>query len=127
MTNYPVGDYLIRIKNAARAERREVETSSSKYLVAVATALKKLGVLESSVVTDGVLTSSLAYHKKKPVLMDLTLMSTPGLRKYMSVDEIATRKRRNASVLILSTPDGILSSTEALKKKVGGEAIAEIW
>jgi len=127
MTNYPVGDYLIRIKNAARAKQREVEAPPSKFLLSVGQALKKVGVLEEVSQKDGVLVSRLAYHKKQPMLIDLKLVSSPGLRRYMSVDEIMGRKRRNASVLILSTPSGVMSSTEALKKNLGGEVIAEVW
>jgi small subunit ribosomal protein S8 len=127
MTNYPVGDYLIRIKNAARAERREVEMPTSKFTVSVAKALKKMGILEGHTEKDGVLVSQIAYHRKKPVLIDLKLVSKPGLRRYMNIDEVKTRKRRNASVLVLSTPAGVMGSKEAIKKNIGGEVIAEIW
>lgn len=127
MTNYPVGDYLIRIKNAARAGRREIVVEKSKFVEAVGKALVKVKVLESVEAHDGNLVSQLAYHRKAPVLLDLRLVSKPGLRIYMSVDELSLRKRRNASKLLLSTPAGIMGSDEALKKNIGGEVIVEIW
>ena len=127
MTNYPVGDYLIRIKNAARAGRREVVVKNARFVESVGKALVKAKILESVEASEGVLTSRLAYHKKAPTLLDLKLVSKPGLRIYMGLDELSTRKRRNASRLLLSTPEGILNSDEARKKGVGGEVIAEVW
>ena len=59
--------------------------------------------------------------------MDLKLVSKPGLRKYMGVDEIKSRKRARSTFLILSTPQGVMSSREAYKKNIGGEVIVEIW
>lgn len=127
MTNYPIGDYLIQVKNAARANRREVVVSASKFIESVAKCLKRMGVLESVEVKDKKVISVLAIHRKAPVLLDLKLVSAPGLRKYMSIEGMRARKRKNASSLVLSTPQGILSSSEAIKKNVGGEVIAEIW
>ena len=42
----------------------------------------------------------------------------------MARDEI--EKRHSPSILIISTPRGVMSSREAIKKGVGGEVIAEI-
>lgn len=127
MTNYPIGDYLIQIKNAALANRREVAVPASKFIENVAKCLKRMGILEAVEVKDKKVISTLAVHRKAPVLMDLKLVSVPGLRKYMSIEGMRSRKRKNASSLVLSTPQGILSSSEAIKKNVGGEVIAEIW
>lgn len=127
MTNYPVGDYLIRIKNAAMAGKRELSAPNSRLVLAVAKELKNMGILEDVSIKDAEVVSRLAYHKKEPVLIDLKLVSVPGLRRYMSVDDMKKRKRAFTSVLLLSTPEGILSSKKAFKKAVGGEVIAEIW
>ncbi|OGM30260.1 30S ribosomal protein S8 [Candidatus Woesebacteria bacterium RIFCSPHIGHO2_01_FULL_41_10] len=125
--NYSIGDFLIQIKNAARANRKSVTTQSTKMLVAVAGVLKKMGYLESVSTKDGQITVALSYHKKEPLLLDLKLVSKPGLRVYKSVDEIKARPRRGASQLVVSTPQNILSSEDAIKKNTGGEVICEIW
>lgn len=127
MTNYPVGDYLVRIKNSALAGRREVVVKHSSFIENVAKCLKKMGVLESVEKKENVLVSVLSYHKKAPILLDLKLVSAPGLRKYADIENLAGRKRKNASRLVLSTPQGVMSSDEAIKKNVGGEVIAEVW
>ena len=124
MTNYNIGDFLIQIKNAAQAEKREVSLPRTKLVEASAKVLKKEGILEEVKVKDGELTTRLAYHKKEPMLLDLKIVSTPGLRVYAGFDELSAR--RSASWLLLSTSQGVMASGEAVKKKIGGEVIAEI-
>ena len=62
--------------------------------------------------------------KKMPVLVELKLVSKPGKRVYIGVEEI--REHKGLSFFILSTPMGIMASKDALKKNIGGEVIAEI-
>jgi len=127
MTNYPVGDFLVQIKNAALSEKREFNLVSTKFIKAVADVLKKEGILEEVTLDKEKrnVTVRLNYHKKRPVLIDLKLVSKPGLRRYMDVDDL--KKKRGASFLLLSTPSGVMVSKDAIKKNIGGEVIAEIW
>jgi small subunit ribosomal protein S8 len=135
MTNYSIGDYLIRIKNAAMAGRKETSTPATKANLALAQVLKKLGYLAGVSTKDESASGgkkwkeniicTLAFKHKKAVLMGLKLISKPGLRVYMGVSEIENRKK--PSTLILSTPKGIISSLEAKKERIGGEVIAEVW
>lgn len=123
-TNFPVGDFLIRIKNAALARNHEVVVQNTKLIFAVANALKKEGFLHQVKLEKDNLIVRLSYKQKEPVLMDLKLVSKPGLRIYMGVDDLA--KLKGPSTHLLSTPIGIVTTKEALKKRVGGEVIAEI-
>jgi small subunit ribosomal protein S8 len=122
--NYPVGDFLIRLKNARMARLKSVTVPSTKLIKATADALAASGFLRDVALTDGTLEVGLVYRKKEPVIMDVTLVSKPGLRIYMNVDQL--EKRRKPSILILSTPKGVMSSKKALKERVGGEVIAEV-
>ncbi len=122
--NYFVGDFLIRVKNAARAKNKDIVFSESKYVFELAKALSRIGVVEEVKKIKEGITLSLTYKNKKPVLRDIKLVSKPGLRVYMGADEIGAK--RGPSTFLISTPVGILSTKEALKKRVGGEVIAEI-
>ena len=124
MNNYPVGDYLIRIKNAAMADLRVVKIKNTNLIETVAKTLKELGYLEKVSKKDGILSSTLTYKSRKSLLTNITILSKPGLRDYRSADELA--KHRKPSVLIVSTPQGVMSSKVAIKKRIGGEVIAEI-
>ena len=123
-TNYPVGEFLIALKNASMAKNKSVTIKANKEIVAIAEALKKLGFLDEVKKDKLMLTVSLAFRFKKPVLMGLKLVSKPGLRIYMGVDEI--EKRKGPATYLISSPKGIISTKDAVKNRMGGEVIAEI-
>ncbi|MGA3291757.1 MAG: 30S ribosomal protein S8 [Candidatus Microgenomates bacterium] len=124
-TNYPVGDFLIRLKNAAMAGNKKVDASPDKQIKAIAEALKKMGYLDEVKSEKGTLTVSLTFKNKEPRLMNLKLVSKPGLRVYLGADELEEKK--GPSVFLVSTPKGVISSLQAIKNRAGGEVIAEIW
>jgi small subunit ribosomal protein S8 len=125
MTNYPVGDFLIRIKNAALAKNRKVSVRKTKLIKAVANALKKEGYLDNVKQTDGRVDVRLSFRHKEPVMLNLKLVSKPGLRVYKSFDELG--KLKGPSVMILTTAKGVLSHKDAIKKHIGGEVMVELW
>ena len=90
----------------------------------VASALKRLGFISDISENKGLLEVQLAYKSKEPILSNIKIISRPGLRIYKSAKELAEFK--GPSTLLISTPEGVLSSREAIKKNVGGEVIAEI-
>ena len=125
MTNYPVGDFLIRVKNAALGRNKTVVFPKTKVVVSLAQALKKEGFLDEVKVVKSELSVTLTYQKKEPVLLDIKLVSKPGLRVYMNANELA--KIRKPSIVLVSTPKGILNAKLAAKQRLGGELIAEVW
>jgi len=124
VVSYPVGDFLIRIKNASMAHGREVKAAAINKIIAIAQVLKKEGFLEGFSLKGGVLIAKLAYKNKAPVLMNIKLISKPGRRIYVGVRDI--EKKKDPSISILSTAKGIMATKEAIKQGVGGELIAEI-
>lgn len=122
---YPLGDFLIRIKNAAMAGKKDVCVQNTKLILAVANSLKKEGYLEEVKIENGQLNIRLAYRKKQPVILDVKLVSTPGLRVYISSDDLS--KRRGPQAVVVSTSKGIMFAKDAIKNNLGGELIAEIF
>ncbi|RLC32839.1 30S ribosomal protein S8 [Candidatus Woesebacteria bacterium] len=123
--NYSIGDFLVRIKNAALAGKKEMEVDTTKLIESIAKVLKKEGILTEVKKKGDKLTVKLAYRKKEPILMDLKIVSRPGLRIYMGADELSAIK--GPSYFVLSTPKGAMTSREAIKERIGGEVIVEIW
>lgn len=72
------------------------------------------------------LTVSLVYKNGRPAISGVKRISKPSRRLYMGVREIKPIKR-GYGLLVLSTPAGILTGKEAHTKRVGGEALFEIW
>lgn len=124
-TNYPLGDFLIKIKNAAMAGKRELTFKSTSLIESVANVLKQEKYVDEIEKRNGDLNIKLAYHSKKPVLMDIKLVSKPGLRVYAGVDEI--QKRRSPSIWIVSTSKGVMPQRQAIKAGLGGEVLAEVF
>lgn len=124
MTNYTIGDFLIRLKNASMAGIKEVKFFKSNLVLEVAKTLKSEGFIESIEEDNGRIKIKLSIFNKKPILSDVKIMSKPGLRIYMNVDEIENYQKPH--VLILTTPKGIMSGRKAKKERVGGELIAKV-
>jgi small subunit ribosomal protein S8 len=123
-TNYPVGDFLVRLKNAAMAKNKSINVLNTKLIKAVANVLKKEGYVSEISENGNTLTVGLAQYKKEPILIDMTLVSRPGLRIYMGVKEIEAI--RGPETYIVSTPKGVMSGKEVIKNRVSGEVIAKI-
>jgi small subunit ribosomal protein S8 len=128
--NYVIGDFIIQLKNAALAHRKEVVAPYANISKAVALALKKEGFVDgvSEETVDGkrMLNVSLRYQRRKPAITDIYLVSKPSLRTYVGSNEIA-RKQGRAATAVLSTNVGILTGNDAIKKGVGGELLFKIW
>lgn len=124
MTNYHIADFLIRLKNASMANLKEVTMPTTNLINAVAKTLKDEKFLNEVVVKDGKITVKLSIYMKRPVLTNVTIISRPGLRIYMNVDEIEAIK--SPDVYILSTPKGVMSGRQAIKARAGGEVIAKV-
>ncbi|KKR70545.1 MAG: 30S ribosomal protein S8 [Candidatus Woesebacteria bacterium GW2011_GWA2_40_7b] len=123
--NYSIGDFLIKVKNASMAKNKELTVTSNKQIEAIALGLKKLGYLDSVTKEKSLIKLALTFKNKRPLLTDLKLVSKPGLRIYMGVTEI--EKKKGPSTYLISTPIGIIASRQAIKERVGGEVIAEIF
>jgi len=125
VVNYPVGDFLIKVKNTSMAGNKKLTVSGNAQILAIAESLKKSGFLDSITKDGKDLTIALAFKDKTPLIMDLKLISKPGRRIYMGADEIGAK--RGPSQYLISTPKGIMNTREALKERCGGEVIAEIF
>jgi small subunit ribosomal protein S8 len=131
MVNDPIGDFIIRIKNASMVGKPAVVAPHSKLRLAVAEVLAQEGYL-ASVNKKGkkvgkTLEVSLSYNKdKSPRISGVERVSKPGRRIYKSASEIRPVKYGHGR-LILSTPKGILTGESAQKENVGGEVLFKIW
>lgn len=126
----PISDYLTRIRNAAAAGQQEVFVPFSKMKSELSRILQEEGYIWSYEVDTSAahprLKLKLKYQGKTPVIRHLSRVSKPGLRKYVSTDEIP-RVLGGLGIAILSTSRGIMTGARARKAKVGGELLAQIW
>ncbi len=128
-----VGDFIIRLQNAARIGKHEVFVPYSGHLVAIAKKLKELGfisVVEVKEEDDGVqrtFVATLASDERGVArLRGVKRISKPGRRLYAPYTA-AHRVKGGTGARILSSSVGIISDAEARKNRFGGEELFEIW
>ncbi|MGD0328418.1 MAG: 30S ribosomal protein S8 [Minisyncoccia bacterium] len=129
-----VGDFIIRLQNAALIGKCEVVMPYSAHLVAIAKKLKELGFVsaievqtkeENDVKKTIVVTLSYDEHGQAR-LRGVKRVSKPGRRLY-APHTAAHRVKGGTGARILSSSFGIISDAEARQKRVGGEELFEIW
>ncbi len=129
--NHNVSDFIIRIKNAALAKRKEVILPFSNINKEIGTVLVKEGFLENiKEESDGnkkTLKAAVKYEKRLPVLTDVIIISKPSLRVYEPVKHIDNIQRKGKKIVIISTSQGVMTGNDALKKGIGGEILFTIW
>ena len=131
MTNDPVGDFVIRLKNAGAIKRASVSVPHSAFKYAIAEKLKDAGYVKSfekkGKKARKTLDITLKYDEAgNHAILGVKRVSKPGRRIYKSAREIVPI-RYGHGALILSTPKGVVTDKEARKEKIGGEALFEIW
>lgn len=124
-------DFITCIRNAQMAHHSKVDVPSSHLRQAIANVLKQYGFIRDFRVAkdskQGILRIYLKYtHQQKPLINVIRLVSKPGLRKYVGVDDIP-KVRSGYGLSILSTSKGVLSGEQARKAHVGGEVLIQVW
>lgn len=129
--NHLVSDFIIRIKNSAKANRKEVILPYSVINREIGKVLVKEGFLESikeeTVGNIKQLKAVIKYEKRIPVLTDVVVISKPSLRVYEPVKKILEIKKRGKRTVIVSTSKGVMTAENAQKNGVGGEVLFAIW
>lgn len=125
----PIADFLTRLRNGCMAGKEEVFAPYSKLKSEIARILQEEGYIWSYEVDTAEahprLKVKIKYQGRTPVLRSLERVSKPGLRKYVSVDEIP-RVLGGLGISILSTSRGLMTGAKARKAKVGGELLAYV-
>ena len=128
----PIADMLTRIRNANTSKHDTVDVPASKMKNAIAEILYKEGFIQKyELVEDGNFKNiriTLKYGKDKneKIITGLKRISKPGLRFYVSKDELP-RVLGGLGIAIISTNQGIVTDKEARKLNVGGEVLAFVW
>jgi small subunit ribosomal protein S8 len=129
--NDPLGDMLTRIRNAQARHKSTVATPASKLRAWVLDVLADEGYIrgyEAAKDDNGqpALVISLKYYDGQPVIREITRVSKPGRRVYMSVKDIP-QVRGGLGVSIVSTPKGVMSDAHARAANVGGEVLCTVF
>lgn len=133
----PIADMFTRIRNASAVKKSEIVLPLSKLKLEIAKILETEGwVKKAEIIAGGLngrhnnfdqLQIQLKYHKNgKPQISSIKRISRPGLRIYVSKDEIPT-VLNNFGIAIISTSRGLMTNKQAKKDSIGGEVLGEIY
>ena len=122
---------LTRIRNANSARHITVEIPASKLKLAIAQILLDEGYIKSfEKIEDGkqgMIQVTLKYDEKgKRVISGLKRISKPGLRIYVSCEELP-QVLNGLGIALVSTSKGIKTDRDARKEGLGGEVLAYVW
>ena len=129
-----MGDFIIRLQNAARIGKPTVSMPYSLHVLAIAKKLKDLSFI-TSVAVEAVgdseikkeIVVKLAYSETgQPKLRGVKRISKPGRRLYVPHTGAHTVKG-GTGIRLISSSAGVISDKEARMKRVGGEDLFEIW
>jgi small subunit ribosomal protein S8 len=128
MVTDPIADFLVRLQNASKVNKESVTMPFSRMKLSIAEILEKEGYVSSvdKKRANNMLSVALLYKNGRPAITGARRISKPSRRMYMSIHDIKPVKR-GYGLLVLSTPAGILTGKDAREKRVGGEALFEIW
>ncbi len=130
-TTDPIADMLTRIRNANSAKHTTVDIPASNMKRSIAQILFDEGYISSfEEIKDekqGILRVTLKYDENgKRVITGLKRISKPGLRIYVSKDELP-QVLNGLGIALISTSKGIKTDKNARKEGLGGEVIAYVW
>src|ERR1041384_3800430 len=127
----PLGDMLTRSRNALGRRKSTVSTPASRLRARVLDVLKSEGYIRDYSQTESENGKSeieieLKYYDGAPVIREISRVSKPGRRVYVSVKSIPS-VANGLGISILSTPKGVMADHEAREQNVGGEILCQVF
>ncbi|MEC9278471.1 MAG: 30S ribosomal protein S8 [Chloroflexota bacterium] len=128
----PIADMLTRIRNAIMVGHQIVSVPSSTMKLEIARILREEGFITDFDVKDEdekTSTFDIELHywqKNDPAITGLKRVSKPGLRVYVSKDDIP-HIYGGSGIAVMSTNQGVMSGAQARASGVGGEVLFYIW
>ncbi|MEN2283818.1 30S ribosomal protein S8 [Algoriphagus sp. SE2] len=128
----PIADYLTRLRNAIKASHRIVEIPASNIKKEITKVLHDKGYIQNYKFEEngpqGSIKIALKFNPttKQNAIVNLTRVSTPGLRKYVKHDSLP-RVINGLGIAIISTSKGVMTDKEARVEGVGGEVLCYVY
>ena len=134
--NDSIGDMLTRIRNACLAKKSNLSIPFTRLNQNIAQILEQEGFIQTyqTSLDSQELVIRLKYRskkiyrgkKKESCITNLKRISTPGLRIYSNHKDIV-RILGGTGIVIISTPEGLMTDREARLRAIGGELLCSVW
>lgn len=126
-----IADFLTRVRNASSAGHRYTDVRWSKVVENIAETLKEALFIEHILVrTEHGKTQMRVFlkfgDKRRPLIQGIRRESKPGRRYYVGYEHIPC-VMNGLGLVVLSTPQGVMSGKAAREKHLGGEVLCRVW
>ncbi len=127
-----ISNSLSTIKNALATKKTDVVIYGNKLIKSICEILKQEGYIKNYEIIDPIknqIRVELKYldeKRKKPALNQIKIASKPSRRIYIKSEDIKPVVS-GLGVGIISTNQGVMTTYQAKKKKLGGELICELF
>ena len=125
-----IADFLTRIRNALKAQKKYVDIPASNIKKNITKILMDEHYVNDYIIIDdnlqGRIRIYLKYDYGTPVISGIKRISKPGLRIYVGANNIP-RVLNNLGIAIMTTPAGVITNKEARRRHVGGEVLCYVW
>ena len=126
----PIGDMIVRIKNAQMRSHKSVQLPSSNFKAKIAEVLKTEGYIidysiDNAEKNKNSLKINLKYNSGNPVINTIERISKPGRRIFSSAESLP-KINNGLGIAIVSTSKGVMTDIDARKNKLGGEIICKV-
>jgi|TARA_B110000967_G_C18864477_1_gene551935 small subunit ribosomal protein S8 len=127
----PIGDMFTRIRNGQMRLLKTIDVPSSNFRLKILEVLKIEGFITNYFIEKNknntqTLKVDLKYYEGVPVIKEIKRVSKPGRRVYSRASSIP-RIQNGLGLAILSTPQGVMTDTDARKNNIGGEIICKVF
>ena len=126
----PIADMLTRIRNAISVSKTEARMPHSNAKESVAKILKDSGFVNNvsveKIAGGKDLIIEINEEGSNPTITEIKRLSKPGRRVYAKAADIP-RVKNGRGVVVVSTSRGVMTGSEAIKQRVGGELICSVY
>lgn len=126
----PIADLLTRIRNAIMVGKTEIRVPTSKIKVVIANELKNAGYIDEVKEEKGSPRGTLVIVINKAGtnarITEIKRVSKPGRRVYAGANEIP-KVKSGRGVILVSTSKGVVTGSEAIKQRLGGELLLTVY
>lgn len=124
-----LSDMLVRIKNAQASQKEDVHVIDSKFNRRICDVLVDEGFIESfeTIHVENIpyISIKLKYFEGKSVINQIKRISKPSLRVYAKCGDIP-KSIDGFGIIVISTPNGVMSNHKAISANLGGELLFSI-
>ena len=129
--NDPIADMLARIRNGQGAAHKVVACPWSTHKVKILDVFQAEGFIRGYKIVDldnnkKNIEIELKYNDGEGVIKEMNRISKPGRRQYFASNDIPSF-HNGLGIVIISTPQGVMTDHDARQQNVGGEAICRVF